>query len=179
MDEGSLTPRGSAPLRNPKHEKFALAIADHMIPAEAYEYAGLSPNGAKQSAHRLLSRVDVCDRIAYLQRKIADQTVERTVERNVATRDWILEKLCLIVEKCTGEERWNPSGARGALELLGRAQGLWIDRTDSRVQLETDPAKYTESQVVTLAERQAALAGQLRAQLESAGIAVPPPESVQ
>lgn len=60
-----------ASLSNPRHERFAQALAQGHSASEAYEKAGYKPN--RQAASRLLSKVDICDRVTELQ----DKHIER------------------------------------------------------------------------------------------------------
>ena len=61
-------------LNNPKHEQFALQMANGLSATKAYIKAGYSVRGARQSAHSLLENPDISLRVAELMIEISRRT---------------------------------------------------------------------------------------------------------
>lgn len=137
-----------APLKNAKHEHFAQLVANGEPAARAYEIAGYSGKGAKQSAARLLTDADVCDRIAHLRSiKVAgiEKATAAVVEKAGLSKEWVISQLMENVSmakqaepvldregKETGEYTQNLAAANKALELLGKEVGMFVDRKEIR-----------------------------------------------
>ena len=136
------------PLKNAKHEHFAQLVANGEPAARAYETAGYSGKGAKQSAARLLTAADVCDRVAHL-RSIKVEKIEKAtaavVEKAGLSKEWVIGQLMENVSMAkaaepvldnegqpTGEYRQNLNAANKALELLGKEVGMFVDRKEIR-----------------------------------------------
>ena len=71
-------------LTNPKHEQFAVLMAQGLSATKAYVQAGYSARGARQSAHSLLKNADISRRIAELTNEISKPTLAGIVGRRVA-----------------------------------------------------------------------------------------------
>lgn len=65
-------------LKNAKHEHFAHLVAKGANATDAYIQAGFSANGAKQSASRLLTKADICARIAEIKANISAMATEKS-----------------------------------------------------------------------------------------------------
>lgn len=108
------------PLKNPRHEAFARALAKGASADQAYREAGYSPH--RQAASRLLlTNVDIQARVAELQQAAAEKTLV-TIES--LTRE--LEEARLLGMS-------NPRGASAAVSaVLGKAKlhGLLLDRQE-------------------------------------------------
>jgi phage terminase small subunit len=135
-------------LPNARHERFAQVVADGQTAGEAYLAAGYScgPQKARGHGHRLRTREDVQTRIADLLRareRIAEKGMERAIVETALTKAWVLEKLRLNAERAlqerpvldkdgnpTGEYRYEGAVANRALELLGKALGIFIERRE-------------------------------------------------
>lgn len=122
-------------LSNSQHELFAQAVVKGSNATEAYKSAGYKATGnaAEAAASRLLRDVKVQARIAELQSRIADGIV--------LTKQWVIEKLIENVKRAMssqavldedgkpiGEYRYEGSVANRALELLGKEQGMFVER---------------------------------------------------
>jgi hypothetical protein len=123
---------------NARHELFAQNIVKGMTSRDAYRAAGFksdSDAATDASASRLLSSAKVSERIMELQAKAADETV--------LTKAWVIERLIRNVERAmtaepvldregkpTGEYTYQGSVANRALELLGKEQGMFVDRKE-------------------------------------------------
>ena len=130
------------PLDNAQHELFAQEIVKGASQRDAYRAAGYqtkSDAAADASASRLLSNAKVADRVAELQQKVEAKTVEKTA----VSKSWVIAKLVENVERAmqaepvldnegnpTGEYKYNGSVANRALELLGKEQGMFIERKE-------------------------------------------------
>ena len=87
---------GSEPLKNVRQEKFCQSIVKGSIPSDAYAQAGFkcrTPDIAKSAGNRMLTIVDVSDRIIYLQKKIADGICTD----KIATKQELAEVLSRII----------------------------------------------------------------------------------
>lgn len=97
---------------------------------QAYLRAGYSKNGAKQGAARLLTKVDVKEEVAKLERELREQ--------NALTREWVIAKLQENVARAaqeypvldnkgkpTGEYRYEANAVNRGLELLGKAINMF------------------------------------------------------
>ncbi len=80
-------------LKNKRHEHFAHQVAKGVNATEAYIRAGFSPNGAQQSAARLLSKAVVCSRVAEIKGNIVEIATEKA---GIALADVLLELKALV-----------------------------------------------------------------------------------
>jgi phage terminase small subunit len=115
-------------LSNPRHERFAQALAAGKTADQAYQQAGYKPS--RPHASRLATDGNVKARVAELQ--------SRVVEGVVLTRQWVIEKLIANARKA--DERQEGAVVNRALELLGKEIGMFVDRVeqDSNVRIITD-----------------------------------------
>jgi phage terminase small subunit len=125
-------------LKNAKHEAFCQLIAvEKLPPAQAYENAGYSPQGAYASASRLLKNAEIDARIDEIKASIALK-VDYAVG---VSKSWVILSLKEVVDRCmqsiqvldhegnpTGEYQFQHSGANKALELIGKELGMFSDR---------------------------------------------------
>lgn len=138
----------NTPLKNAKHEHFAQLVSNGETAPRAYVLAGYSEKGARQSAHALLTKPDISDRISALRRK-KEEKHERAVEAVMADaaldKAWVLKRLSRIVDmgmaaepvkdaegNPVGEYKANLQAANKALELIGKEAGMFIDRKEIR-----------------------------------------------
>ena len=137
-------------LENPRHELFCQLRATGKSATAAYVDAGYSENGARQSAHKLLTNSDIKARIEELRAGLT----ERAIEKTALTESYVINRLMRITELTSNpqSEKWNPNAAVRALELLGKKLGLWITRVDHRqpiqvfTSLEEVEAAYAENE---------------------------------
>ena len=122
---------GPSALPKNKHELFAQGLAKGLGIGAAYKAAGYKPSPA--AATRLSKNVKLQERAAELQAPSA--------ERATVTRQWMLERLKQNVERCmqatpvldhegnpTGKYKFAGNAANKALELLGKALGMFTKR---------------------------------------------------
>lgn len=108
-------------LSNPKHERFAQALAKGMTQAEAYADAGYKPS--EPNASRLTSNDKVQARLAELQ--------ERAAVRAEITVASITERLLAIAAKAEASaEAPMLQAARASLMDAAKLNGLVIDKGD-------------------------------------------------
>lgn len=124
-------------LSNPKHERFAQALAKGRTQAEAYAEAGYAPS--EPNASRLRSNDKVQARIAELQERAAVRT-----EITVASITERLLKLADVAEQ-TGVEKDGETGevtksspkhlgvARNALMDAAKLNGLVVEKGEHEV----------------------------------------------
>ena len=133
-----------AALKNTKHERFAQARVQGKGIAEAFEAAGYSPNPG--NAGRLNNNEHVQARIAEL--------MEGAAEKTKLSKAWVIDRLIEVAERCMQAEpvlnrkgepalvetptgslapayTFNAAGANRALELLGKEEGMFVDRTEA------------------------------------------------
>lgn len=129
-------------LINARHEMFAHEIAKGASSRDAYKAAGFtteSPGAIDACASRLLKSAKVRARIEEIQASISARVVEKTA----VTKAWIIAKLVENVERAmasepvrdakgepTGEYKYNGAVANRALELLGKEEGMFVDRKE-------------------------------------------------
>lgn len=132
-------------LKNQRHEHFAQLVAGGKDGTSAYVTAGFSPNGAQQSAIRLLKVAVVCERIAELRKAVEEPARERAIEKAAVSKAWVLERLTKVVDLGmaiepvmgpdgeTGElKASNLPAANTALGLIGKELGMFVDRKEVR-----------------------------------------------
>jgi len=84
-------PSSSEPLKNIRHERFCLALAEGMSQAGAYQHAGFKETAsARANAARLIAKDSIRNRLAYLQAQMARST-EITIESICAELDQAVE----------------------------------------------------------------------------------------
>ena len=125
-------------LKNAQHEKFVQEIVKGSSHGNAYLAAGYkakNPSVASAAATRLLKDVKIQERVNELQK--------RAEEKTVLTKAWVLNRLIENVNRAmtaipvldregsaTGEYKYEGSVANRALELLGKEQGMFVDRKE-------------------------------------------------
>jgi phage terminase small subunit len=148
---------GNEPITNAKHEHFCQLVSNGESATQAYILAGYSENGAKQSAARLLTNADVCARIDYLRKQKEQQhseAVSTVIQRVGITKEWVLNNLVSVVERCMQAEpvfdrkgeavlvetpsgdlapayTFNAAGANKALELIGSEVGMFVKKVET------------------------------------------------
>lgn len=167
-------------LDNAQHELFAQQIAKGSSQRDAYKAAGYkvkSDAAADANASRLLSTDKVSARVRELQEFIS----ERTVEKSAVSKAWVIAKLVENVERAmqgeavldaqgtpTGEWKYNGNVANRALELIGKEQGMFVDRKEVGSPGDFDQMSEDElsaaiaEQTRELAEMDPAFAAQLK-----------------
>lgn len=108
-------------LPNPKHEKFAQALAKGKTADEAYVEAGFKPN--RGNASRLKANESIAARVAELQGKAAERTIITTAS--------ITERLLKIATKAEAStEAPMLSVARASLMDAAKLNGLIVDKNE-------------------------------------------------
>lgn len=129
----------------PKQQRFAEEYLVDLNATQAAIRAGYSEKTAYSIGQENLNKPEI-------QQAISDARVKRS-ERTEITQDWIIDRLVENVERAmqaepvlddkgnrTGEYVYQGNVANRALELLGKHQGMFIDRQqiDNRVQVISD-----------------------------------------
>lgn len=108
-------------LSNPKHERFAQALAKGETATAAYELAGYEPNDG--NAARLKGNDRIEARVA--------EILERAATRAEITVATISERLLKIAEKCERTNEANKLGvARATLMDVAKLNGLIVDKRE-------------------------------------------------
>ena len=111
-------------LHNPRHEKFSQLVASGVKPSEAYVSVGYKPTGAKQAASRLLTKVDVRERVSELQEAAARSTAEAVI----LNRQRVLHRLSELSHEA--QQKGQYGAAARCEELIGREIGMFVQRDE-------------------------------------------------
>jgi phage terminase small subunit len=105
-------------LKNPRHEKFALALAEGKSATDAYALAGYKPG--RQNAHRMTTKDDIQARLVEIQGAAAKAS-EVTIES-------LLSELEEARQKASSLDQL--SAAVRAIEAKAKVSGLLIQRVE-------------------------------------------------
>lgn len=107
------------PLKNAKHEAFALGIFNGKSARQAYLDAGYkcTPAAADSSGCDLLKSPKVAARVESLRERVADKVV--------LTKAWVIEQM--VDTALAAKDDRQHSAATRALELLGREKGAFVE----------------------------------------------------
>ena len=111
-------------LENVRHERFAQELAQGKSQTEAYLAAGYSANeeAARRAASRLLTNVDITNRVIELQKAAA--------VKSGVTLQWLLEQCQEIVREA--RENADFSAASMTVERAAKIAGLWVDQAKTQ-----------------------------------------------
>ena len=117
-----------------KQQRFVDEYLVDLNATKAAKRAGYSRKSAYSQGHRLLKNAEI-------QSALTDAMLERS-RRTGLSQDWVVEKLIENVRRAmaevpvldrqgieTGEYRYNGTVANRALELLGKHQSMFTDKT--------------------------------------------------
>ena len=125
-------------LDNPKHERFAQALAKGKTADEAYVLAGYAEN--RGNATRLKANESVVKRVAELQ-DIGSQRAEVTIES-------LIREAGEIQEAAKQEKQY--SAATAALTAKAKLAGLWIDKAENTNRNVVDPAQVSDAELAAV-----------------------------
>ncbi len=126
-------------LPNPKHEKFAQAIAEGKTNAEAYSASGYKVNGSNSAnalGSKLLRKVTVRDRVYSIRTAQFDEALKIAGYSKSMVLKMLVENAqnaMKLTPKGKPAATYNQAAANRALELIGKEAGMFVDRTDARV----------------------------------------------
>lgn len=106
-------------LENPKHERFAQALAKGQSATEAYVTAGYQES--RSAASRLSTNVNVIARVAELQ--------DRGAQRAEVTLESLIKEAGEIQTAAQADKQY--SAATAALTAKAKLAGLWVDRSET------------------------------------------------
>jgi hypothetical protein len=112
-------------LRNPRHEKFSQLVASGVNASESYTAVGYKPTGARQAASRLLTNVDVRERVSELQQAAARSTADALI----LNRERVLHRLSQLSQEA--QQKGQYSAAARCEELIGKEIGMFVDRRET------------------------------------------------
>jgi phage terminase small subunit len=130
-------------LDNPRHERFAQGLAAGKSAEDAYSEAGFKPSASNASTLR--KNQNVLDRLSELleeRQSINAQATADAIKATGLTKQWVIETLMENVRRAMqatpvrvddegeaiGEYQYQGGVANRALELLGKEQGMFIER---------------------------------------------------
>ena len=118
-------------LENPKHERFAQALAAGKTAVDAYEVAGYRRNRGHAATLRknpkLLKRVDeILETRGQIQGRGALAAIERVRLTKTAVMDM------LMADRELARKNGQSSAAIRATELIGIELGMFVTRTDNK-----------------------------------------------
>jgi phage terminase small subunit len=112
---------GSKPLDEEQYELFAQHKAQGKSATQAYKDAGYTGKGSGQSAHNLLKKPEIQQRVKYLKNTGANH-VENTKIPDIVQG---------LTNEALGRGPDTTSGARvKAWELLGKYRGMWSEKQE-------------------------------------------------
>lgn len=111
---GEITPANLTP----KQEKFCQEYLVDLNATQAAIRSGYSQGSAASIGHENLRKPEIHRRLMALLVQRRDQVL--------VTREYVLQRLKMLAEACMEEERWNPTAALKALELLGKSDGVFF-----------------------------------------------------
>jgi len=126
-------------LENPKHERFAQAIAKGKSQAEAYESAGYAPS--EPHASRLASNGKVQARVAELQ-DIGSLRAEVTIAS-------LIQEAAEIQAAAKADKQY--AAATSALTAKAKLAGLWVDKNEN-TNRNVDPARVTDAELAAVVQ---------------------------
>lgn len=131
-------------LSNARWERFSQALSEGKSATDAYAFAGYKPD--RGNAVRLQQNDTIQQRVAVLLDKRASiqaQAVADAISKASLTKQWVIERLMENVARAMqlrfvtndegeviGEFKYDGTVANRALELLGKEQGMFIDRKE-------------------------------------------------
>ena len=105
----------------PRRQRFVDEYVIDFNGTQAAKRAGYSPRSANEQAAFMLAIPSV---------KAAVEERRKSIKkRGVDYRQYLIKKSKKLINKCTGDERWNPAGANGAIRNMVDMLGL---RTEKR-----------------------------------------------
>jgi phage terminase small subunit len=106
----------------PKQARFVEEYLIDLNATQAATRAGYSAKTAKQQGSLLLTYTDVQEAVMARQKK--------RVAKTQVTQAFVLDRLALIATECSNKngKLWDPTAARGALQLLGKHLGMFSDK---------------------------------------------------
>lgn len=121
---------------SPKLRQFVSEYIVDFNGTQAAIRAGYSPRTAYSIASENLTKPEV--------QLAIQETIEKRMERTEVTQDYVVDRLYKIVERCmqgtpvldkegkpVGRWTFQANSANRALELLGKHQGMFIDRSET------------------------------------------------
>lgn len=106
-------------LDNPKHEKFAQALAKGQSATDAYVSAGYKESRA--AASRLSTKINIAARVA--------EIVDRGAVRAEVTIASLIREAGEIQDAAKAEKQY--SAATAALTAKAKLAGLWVDKSET------------------------------------------------
>jgi hypothetical protein len=131
-------------LRNPRHERFAQALAQGKTADAGYKNAGYKPN--RHNACRLKTNEHIKARILELQQ----ETHKAVVQHFVITKQYLVDALIENIEVSLGRRpvkisaggvptyTYRAEAANAGIKMAGREVGMFRDRSEVRVKMDFD-----------------------------------------
>jgi hypothetical protein len=122
-------------LPNPRHEKFAQALANGTHASAAYAEAGYKPN--RHNAAALARQQHVSTRVTELQKEQLAMHQQATVEAAAAAKVTI-ESLISEAEAARAKAMSEKGGAAAAVSALtakAKLAGMWREKVDQQIQV--------------------------------------------
>lgn len=145
-------------LANPRHEIFAQAIARGSTQADAARTAGYSQKRAYSTGSNLSRDPQVIARITQLTARIAQATAKviqeaedkttEVFEAVAVTRAWVIRILQRNIEEARLAQQYGV--VKQSVELAAKVAGVYVERTDHRIEFPTDLSQCTEEQLQAL-----------------------------
>lgn len=145
-------------LANPRHEIFCQAVARGASKTEAAKKAGYAQTRAASTGCRLATKKYIQERIVALTAmgsqeiaKIAMEASKNGIELPesiTVTRTWVIRVLQRNIEEARLAQQYGV--VKQSVELAAKVAGVYVERTDHRIEFPTDLAQCTEEQLQAL-----------------------------
>jgi phage terminase small subunit len=135
-----------------KQRRFVDEYLVDLNASKAAERAGFSAKTAYSIGQRLLKNVEI--------RQAVDEAIEARSVRTGLTQDWVLERLKENVDRSmqaeavkdkfgneTGEYIYNGGVANGALTLIGKHLGMFVEKSEVDLKATVSEVKVTKQVV--------------------------------
>ena len=136
-------------LKNGRHERFATGLADGLSQEKAYIEAGFSPNGARGAAcnslkhysniikrrDELLAEREMLNTLARVRAMEATQIDKERIMRELMDNAMVAKAAVPVLKngEPTGLYQANISASNQAFMLLGKELGMFMDKSEVRI----------------------------------------------
>jgi len=124
------TPVAKGKRLSPKAHAFAMNVASGMSPKEAYRRAYNPPNSSDATMQKNANALLKDARISLLLESLWEDVKENIITDQIIARRYVMKELLSHAK----DEKNQTSNKLKALELMGRAIGMFTDKVEQRVE---------------------------------------------
>jgi hypothetical protein len=133
-------------LKNPKHERFAVELANGSTKTEAHKRAGYL--GDRTAASHLSTRLDIRERVEEIRCGIA----ARVVASHEVTLEGLLKEAAEIQSAAFAAGQF--AAANNALIARAKLALLWVERSERTVLDRRDLSDYTDEELLKMIQEE-------------------------